>query len=92
MFLSELTEHIPELNIIPRKAWEFVGQGLRIGRPKHGKWESSKGQAHYLAAARRHLEKLEAGETWDKDDGHHHAAAMVIRCLQVLDGCGGNGG
>jgi hypothetical protein len=78
--------------MIPRKPWEFIAQGLRVGEEKHTTWDNHKGHEYYMGAIDRHLTKYKNGEIWDKDDGQHHLAAVVIRCLQIMDSCGGGNG
>ena len=71
--------------MVPESVRHHVDHALAIGATKHSKWSSAKAKAYYVAALHRHLDKWEAGELIDSDDGQRHLAAVIIRCAQLID-------
>ena len=84
--LDLLREVVPEQALVP------VVNALVVGIKKHVVWDSSGGRVKYVEHAQHHLDALRAGETYDPDDHHHHASALVVRGLQILDAECADGG
>lgn len=73
------------LRVVPDGPLRCVDDALFAGVSKHGDWDSSTDKDVYVGAILRHLGKWRAGERLDQQDGHHHLAAVIVRCLQLLD-------
>jgi len=77
--LSLIRECIPNRPLVP------VVNALVRGMDKHGPWDMTEEREDYVAHLRNHFEALSSGECYDKEDGQHHAASIVLRGLQILD-------
>ena len=84
--IAGLTEHRLELNMVPNGPWIHVANALAVGADKYVEWDSDKGTDYYLRKINSHLKRFEQGEVLDADNGHHHLSAVVVRCLQIMDG------
>ena len=76
----------PRLDLIPPLAeWE-LGRVLAFGAQKYGErnW-SGVGKDRYLAAAKRHINKLLRGEMIDEESGLHHAAHATCSLMMYFD-------
>jgi len=73
------------LKVVPSGPLQQVDKALHVGMSKYGGWDSSEDSDVYLGAILRHLGKWLGGESLDQKDGHHHLAAIVVRCCQLLD-------
>ncbi len=78
--------------VVPDRALVAVVNALVVGLKKHKVWDSSESRQRYVRSAQNHLTALSEGRTYDEKDHHHHASALVVRGLQILDAeCAGGG-
>ena len=82
-----LDPHGLRFDLIPRHSMNEVARAWTVGADKHGDedWKVRETRESCLAAMKRHAEKWENGEKYDKEDGQHHLAAVIVRAMMLME-------
>lgn len=78
----------PPLHLIPPAGNEEQAKALALGASKYGERNWLRAQVEmttYLAAMKRHIDKLLDGEDIDPESGAHHLGHVMAGCSIVLD-------
>lgn len=81
-------ENKPPLDLIPTKALEEIAKVLDFGAQKYGRFNWAKGGFKYsrlVAAAMRHLNAYNGGESKDKETNLSHIAHACCCLLFLLE-------
>jgi hypothetical protein len=82
-------EKKPPLHLIPSAGNDEQAKALSCGAAKYGirNWVLGQGVNYtvYLAAMRRHIDKIMDGEEIDPESGAHHLGHVMAGCSIVLD-------
>jgi hypothetical protein len=78
----------PQLHLIPPAANEEMAKALALGAEKYGtfNWRRNRvAMTTYLAAMKRHIDRIIDGEDIDPESGAHHLGHVMAGCAIVLD-------
>lgn len=78
----------PQLHLIPPAANEEMAKALALGAQKYGQrnWLKNRvAMTTYLAAMKRHIDRILDGEDIDPESGAHHLGHVMAGCGIVLD-------
>jgi hypothetical protein len=78
------------LHLIPPAGNEEQAKALALGAKKYGErnWLAAQVEINtYLAAMKRHIDKVIDGEDIDPESGAHHLGHVMAGCSIVLDAC-----
>ena len=78
----------PQLHLIPPAANEEMAKALALGAEKYGtfNWRRNRvAMTTYLAAMKRHIDRIIDGEDIDPESDAHHLGHVMAGCAIVLD-------
>lgn len=78
----------PQLHLIPPAANEEMAKALALGAEKYGtfNWRRNRvAMTTYLAAMKRHIDRIIDGEDIDPESDAHHLGHVMAGCGIVLD-------
>lgn len=78
----------PQLHLIPPAANEEMAKALALGARKYGErnWLKNRvAMTTYLAAMKRHIDRIIDGEDIDPESDAHHLGHVMAGCAIVLD-------
>ena len=76
----------PDVSLIPEIAMNELAYALMLGENKYGRYNYCKGMkiTRLIAAAIRHLNKINNGEDMDPESGHSHWGNVMACCTMAL--------
>ncbi len=86
MSAKKETKDKPDLSLIPYCVEVELAKAMMNGQEKYGRMNYAKGHNFndLIAAMKRHLGKLLAGQDFDSDSGVHHLGHVMANALMAL--------